>query len=81
MPSLLAAATKEKRGEGAALSIEITGQGSLFSSDFLTDTIRLTAEWQTLSPSDFASAEIKFRSAFDKFPTGQSPTKVRPKTI
>ena len=54
------------------MSIEITGQGSLFSSDFLTDTIRLTAEWQTMTSSACASAEVKLRSAFDKFPTGQS---------
>jgi len=57
---------------GAALTIEITGQGSLFSSDFLTETIQQTQEWQTFLSSASSSLEVKLRSAFDKFPINQN---------
>lgn len=54
------------------MTIEITGQGSLFSSDFLTETIQQTQEWQEFSFSASSSIEVKLRSAFDKFPINQN---------
>ena len=48
------------------MTIEITGQGSLFSSDFLTETIQQTQEWQEFSFSASSSIEVKLRSAFEE---------------
>jgi len=55
------------------LSIEIASQGSLFSSDFLTDTISMTPEWQTLTHEACVSAIAQLRTAFSHFPISQSP--------
>lgn len=55
------------------MSIEIASQGSLFSSDFLTDTISMTPEWQTLTHEACVGAIAQLRTAFSHFPISQSP--------
>lgn len=52
---------------------EIVSEGSLFSSDFLTDTICATPEWQAISSKDFATFETTLRTVFDRFPIMHSP--------
>ncbi len=49
------------------MTIEITGQGSMFSSDFLTETIQQTQEWQEFSFSASSSIEVYSAPRFDKF--------------
>jgi len=55
------------------LSNEIASQGSLFTPDFLTDTIRSVAEWASLSDADLDQFEKKVREHFDVFPITQTP--------
>lgn len=55
------------------MSTEIIGQGSLFTSDFLTDTIRNVSEWAALSESDLDDFAARLRTHFDGFPVTQTP--------
>ncbi len=55
------------------MSTEIIGQGSLFTSDFLTDTIRNVSEWAALSEPDLDDFAARLRSHFDDFPVTQTP--------
>jgi hypothetical protein len=48
-------------------------QGSLFSSDFLTDRIATVAEWQQLPDTDLDAIAADLRAIFDRFPTGHTP--------
>lgn len=52
---------------------EIVSQGSLFTSDFLTDTIRLAAEWQSVLDADLSSVEKAILNVFSTFPISHAP--------
>ena len=55
------------------MSTEIISQGSLFTSDLLTDTIRNVSEWAALSESDLDDFTVRLRASFDRFPVTQTP--------
>jgi hypothetical protein len=48
-------------------------QGSLFTSDFLTETIAATPEWRQISDADSASLAADLRTVFAGFPTTLTP--------
>ena len=55
------------------MSSEIASQGSLFTSDFLTETIQGVSEWNTLGDADLDQFGASLRSVFDRFPISQTP--------
>ncbi|POF27763.1 Eco57I restriction-modification methylase domain-containing protein [Roseibium marinum] len=55
------------------MSSEITSQGSLFTSDFLTETIQAVSEWSTIGDADLDQFGKSIRSVFDRFPISQTP--------
>jgi hypothetical protein len=55
------------------LSSEIASQGSLFTSDFLTESIQNVSEWNTLGDADLDQFGKIVRSVFDRFPISQTP--------
>ncbi|MEO0371499.1 MAG: restriction endonuclease, partial [Pseudomonadota bacterium] len=55
------------------MSREIASQGSLFSSDFLTETIQRVSDWNTVDETDLDQLSASIRSTFDHFPTSQTP--------
>ena len=55
------------------MSSEIASQGSLFTSDFLTETIQKVSEWASLVDDDIERIERELRSIFDGFPVTQTP--------
>lgn len=54
-----------------------TYQGSLFSSDFLTDSITRLPDWLEVSESEVADLEAKLAAIFAKFPTRQTPNEAQ----
>lgn len=55
------------------MSSEIASQGSLFSSDFLTDSIQDVSEWGTLGDADLEKFGESIRGHFSSFPITQTP--------
>lgn len=55
------------------MSREIASQGSLFTSDFLTESIQDVSEWNALGNADLAEFEEVVRGHFDRFPITQKP--------
>ena len=55
------------------MSSEIASQGSLFTSDFLTETIQGVSEWNTLENADLDRFGTSLRSIFENFPISQTP--------
>lgn len=55
------------------MSSEIASQGSMFSSDFLTDSIRSVIEWEILDNSDLETFQKAARATFDRFPIAHTP--------
>lgn len=55
------------------MSSEIASQGSLFTSDFLTESIQGVLEWSALDDADLARFKDKVRGHFDRFPVSQTP--------
>ncbi|WP_193743487.1 restriction endonuclease [Tateyamaria sp. ANG-S1] len=55
------------------MSSEIASQGSLFTSDFLTESIQSVSEWNTLGDADLDQFGASLRAVFDGFPTSQTP--------
>lgn len=52
---------------------EIASQGSLFTSDFLTESIQDVSEWNTLGDADLEKFGESIRGHFDSFPITQTP--------
>jgi hypothetical protein len=48
-------------------------QGSLFSIDFLQETITRGADWKRISDADVAHLAANLREIFNKFPVAQTP--------
>ena len=63
------------------LSTEIANQGSLFTSDFLTETIQGVSEWDALGEADIDLFGGSLRSIFDRFRFPGHPMRARPKMI
>ena len=59
------------------LSTEIANQGSLFTSDFLTETIQGVSEWDALGEADIDLFGGSLRSIFDRFPISRTPNESR----
>lgn len=55
------------------MSSEIASQGSLFTSDFLTETIQGVSEWSALGDAGLDLFRESIRSHFDRFPISQTP--------
>jgi Eco57I restriction-modification methylase len=55
------------------LCSEIASQGSLFTSDFLTESIQDVSEWNTLGDADLEKFGESIRGHFDSFPITQTP--------
>lgn len=55
------------------MSSEIASQGSLFTSDFLTESIQDVSEWNTLGDADLEKFGESIRGHFDSFPITQTP--------
>lgn len=56
-----------------AVAMEEVFQGSLFSSDFLTDSIQRLPEWRAVSDADIDALARDFASIFARFPIDQTP--------
>ena len=54
-----------------------TYQGSLFSGDFLTDSITRLADWKAVSDADIADLAKNLTAIFAAFPTKQSPNEAQ----
>ncbi len=52
---------------------EFVNQGSLFTSDFLTDSIQRNPEWHTVSEEDLNAFEKTVRASFERFPINLTP--------
>ncbi|MBB4010509.1 MULTISPECIES: Eco57I restriction-modification methylase domain-containing protein [Rhizobium/Agrobacterium group] len=57
--------------------IESIFQGSLFTSDFLTQSIVNNADWKSISDRDIDALAADFSAVFSSFPTGQTPNETR----
>ncbi|MFG6527967.1 MULTISPECIES: Eco57I restriction-modification methylase domain-containing protein [unclassified Sulfitobacter] len=55
------------------MTIEQASQGSLFTSDFLTETIRSMAEWNALDSARIEALEATLAGHFAGFPIDQTP--------
>lgn len=59
------------------MSADTIFQGSLFTSDFLTQTITSNAEWHTLDDAAIDALSSDLAAVFARFPTSQSPNETR----
>ena len=64
--------TYEKKGI-TILSGENASQGSLFTSDFLTESIQEVSEWSTIGAPDLEEFQDSIRAHFENFPITQTP--------
>lgn len=48
-------------------------QGSLFSSDFLTESVARLPDWQSIADKDLDELRARLSAIFAKFPTNQTP--------
>lgn len=55
------------------MSSDIASQGSMFSPDFLTESIRLVVEWDMIADAELETFQQDVRAAFDTFPITQTP--------
>lgn len=59
------------------MSFETIFQGSLFTSTFLTDSIRETDDWASLDDADIDRLAVELARIFGSFPTNQTPNETR----
>ncbi len=57
--------------------IETTFQGSLFTSDFLTESVKDNADWKSISDRDVEELSKALRAIYEAFPTDQTPNEQR----
>jgi hypothetical protein len=55
------------------LAVEDIFQGSLFSNDFLQESITRLGDWQALGDSEIDALAAELRAIFHRFPTAQTP--------
>lgn len=59
------------------VSIETVVQGNLFTSDFLTQSIKANADWRLLDDAAIDALSADIAAIFARFPTGQTPNETR----
>ncbi|MBN9307212.1 MAG: restriction endonuclease [Devosia sp. 67-54] len=57
--------------------VENVFQGSLFTSDFLTQSIVSNADWKSISDDEIDALAANLAAVFAAFPVGQSPNETR----
>ena len=57
--------------------IENVFQGSLFTSDFLTQSIVSNADWKSLGDDEIDALAVDLTAIFSAFPVGQTPNETR----
>jgi hypothetical protein len=55
------------------VAAEHISQGSLFSTDFLQESIERVADWQRLTDAEIDALAADVRAIFNQFPTAQTP--------
>jgi hypothetical protein len=55
------------------VTAEHISQGSLFSTDFLQESIARVADWQLLTDAEIDALAADLRAIFNKFPTAKTP--------
>ncbi|MEO1243718.1 MAG: restriction endonuclease [Pseudomonadota bacterium] len=55
------------------MTAELASQGSLFSADFLQDSIRDMAEWSAIDDAQLAELKSALEAIVEAFPTDQTP--------
>lgn len=55
------------------MTAEHISQGSLFSTDFLRETIARIADWRRLTDTEIDALSADLRAIFTQFPTAQAP--------
>ena len=55
------------------MGTEHISQGSLFSSDFLSESIERIPDWRRLTDAEIDTLAANLRGVFNKFPTAQTP--------
>jgi hypothetical protein len=63
----------DAEGRGQRLASDNISQGSLFSTDFLRETIATSADWELFSGADIDTLATDLRAIFSRFPTAQKP--------
>ena len=59
------------------MTAEHISQGSLFSTDFLRESIANTADWQLFSDAEIDALAAELRAVFKHFPTAQKPNETQ----
>lgn len=59
------------------MSLDTIFQGSLFTSDFLTQSIAANSDWKQLDDAAIDALAADLSAVFERFPTGQSPNETR----
>lgn len=62
------------------MSADIASQGSLFTSDFLTESVRDNSDWQKLTDETLDMFHSEIISIFDAFPVDQTPNESQTET-
>lgn len=62
------------------MSADIASQGSLFTSDFLTESVRDNSDWQKLTDETLDVFHSEIISIFDAFPVDQTPNESQTET-
>ena len=57
--------------------IENVFQGSLFTSDFLTQSIVSNADWKSLGDDEIDALAVDLTAIFSAFPVGQTPNETQ----
>ena len=55
------------------MAAEHISQGSLFSTDFLRESIERVPDWQLLTDAEIDALAADLRAIFSRFPTAQRP--------
>ena len=62
-----------RQGDNERVAAEHISQGSLFSTDFLRESIARGADWQRLTDAEIDALAGDLRAIFNQFPTAQTP--------
>jgi hypothetical protein len=60
-------------GDNERVTAEHISQGSLFSTDFLQESIARVADWQLLTDAEIDALAADLRAIFNQFPTAKTP--------
>ncbi|MEM5501848.1 hypothetical protein WNY59_09625 [Ahrensia kielensis] len=59
------------------MSINLSFQGTLFSNDFITQSITEVADWKSIDDAALNEFAVNLKAIFEKFPTNQKPNETR----